>query len=70
MSVATACWILDHWDEQGGFPDIRMSRLAGQRSPVYMHRPSLVQHRQVPSVWGGVAHTAIDFSPDWRAPEP
>lgn len=67
MSTSIAAWILRHWDDGRGFQDIRMSRLAAQRTPIYYHRPSLVQHRPVPSTWGGVAHEACDYSPDWRA---
>ncbi len=67
LSVATARAVLDAWDEQPGLPDVRMSRLAARRSPIWFHRPSLVQHRAVPSLWGGAVHQAIDYSPDWRA---
>ncbi len=69
FSRATARWLLDHWDEHIGAPDIRMPRLAARVSPVWIHRPSLVQHRPVASLWGGVEHAAVDFSADWRAPE-
>jgi glycosyltransferase involved in cell wall biosynthesis len=69
LSVATARWILDHWDDVPGLPDIRFSRLAARRSPIYYHRPSLVQHRPVDSTWGGTQHAANDFSPNWRPPE-
>ncbi len=69
FSRATARWLLDHWDDHIGAPDIRMPRLAARVGPVWVHRPSLVQHRPVASLWGGVAHAAIDFSADWRAPE-
>jgi hypothetical protein len=69
MSLATARSILDDWHDAPGMPDIRMSRLAARHSPIWFHRPSLVQHRPVESLWGGATHFAIDFSPDWRAPE-
>jgi len=67
MSTSIATWILRRWDEGSGFHDIRMSRLAAKRTPIYFHNPSLVQHRAVPSMWGGVAHEASDYSQDWRA---
>jgi hypothetical protein len=67
FSAATAAWILQRWDEGIGMPDIRMPRLAARRCPVLYHRPSLVQHRQVPSGWGGVPHRAVDYDRDWRA---
>lgn len=65
MSVATARWILERWNT--GMPDIVWPRLAAQRSPVFYHRPSLVEHREVPSTWGGYQHQAMDYSPDWKA---
>jgi hypothetical protein len=67
LSVATARAILDDWDDLPAPADIRLSRLAARRSPILFHRPSLVEHRLVPSTWGGPQHRAIDFSPDWRA---
>lgn len=70
LSRATARYVLDHWDELGGYPDIRISRLAGRLTPLWYHLPSLVQHRAVPSVWGGVAHDAPDYDAEWRAPDP
>ena len=65
MSVATARFILEQWDD--GMHDLMWPRLAAQRSPVFYHRPSLIQHRGVPSTWGGVQHHARDYSPDWKA---
>ena len=67
MSTSIAAYILRRWDEGRGLQDIRMSRLASRRTPIYYHQPSLVQHRPVPSMWGGVAHQACDYSPKWRA---
>ena len=70
LSRATARYVLEHWDEVGGYPDIRISRLAGRVTPLWYHLPSLVQHLAVPSVWGGVPHTAPDYDAEWRAPDP
>ncbi|MEY2454620.1 MAG: hypothetical protein QOD92_4194 [Acidimicrobiaceae bacterium] len=67
MSVSMAALILRDWNDVRGLPDIKMSRLAARRTPIYYHLPSLVDHRQAPSLWGGVAHAASDYSPDWRA---
>ena len=67
FSVTTARSVLEQWDEVPGMPDIRMPRLAARSSPVWYHRPSLVQHRPVGSTWGGAGHEAVDFSPSWRA---
>jgi hypothetical protein len=61
--------VLERWDELQGYPDIRISRLAGRLTPLWFHLPSLVQHRAVPSVWGGVAHQAPDYDAEWRAPD-
>lgn len=68
ISVATGRWVLEHWD--AGAHDIMWSRLAAQRSPVFYHRPSLIQHWDVPSTWGGPQHHAVDYSSDWKAPPP
>jgi hypothetical protein len=67
LSVTTARTILDQWDDATGPLDLRVSRLAARRSPIWFHRPSLVQHLPVTSASGGATHEAIDFSPDWRA---
>jgi hypothetical protein len=67
MSAVTARRILDEWDDAAGPLDLRISRLGARWSPVWFHRPSLVQHRPVPSASGGSVHAAIDFEPEWRA---
>jgi hypothetical protein len=67
---ATARFIDSHWDEAQGNPDQRMPRLAGRVTPVYVHLPSLVDHAVVPTTWGGIAHSALDFDLDWRASVP
>lgn len=67
MSPATAQYISAHWDEQDGNPDIRMPRLASHVTPIYYHAPSLVDHAEVPTTWGGSVHRAADFDPEWRA---
>jgi hypothetical protein len=63
----TARFIDEHWDEVEGNPDQRMPLIAGQVTPIYYHVPSLVDHAPVPTTWGGIAHTATDFDPQWRA---
>jgi len=56
------------WNTLNAAADLRVVHLAAQLGrPLYYHAPSLVQHRQVPSTWGGTAHQARDFDPDWRA---
>jgi len=69
LSRATARYVLEHWDELPGYPDIRISRLAGRVTPLWYHLPSIVQHLAVPSVWGGVAHDAPAYDAEWRAPD-
>lgn len=67
MTPATARFIDTHWDTAPGNPDQRMPRIAGRVTSIYMHDPSLVDHARVPTTWGGIAHAAMDFDPDWRA---
>jgi predicted O-methyltransferase YrrM len=70
LSRATVAHMLAHWGEIPGMQDIKMSRLAGQVTPLYFHLPSLVQHTGINSVWGGHFHTARDFQPRWKASPP
>ncbi len=67
LSASAAKYVVSHWNRVPGMQDIKISRLAARLGrPILYHYPSLVQHRQVPSVWGGVAHQAADFDPNWR----
>ena len=68
LSGATVSSVLAGWDTVPGMQDIKISRLAARAGPIYYHRPSLVQHIDAPSTWGGPRHWADDFSPSWRAP--
>jgi hypothetical protein len=63
----TARYIDAHWDETDGNPDQRMPLIAGRVTPIYYHVPSLVDHAPVPTTWGGIEHSAMDFDPDWQA---
>jgi hypothetical protein len=67
LSAATARHVVDQWYSEIGMQDIKMSRLAGDVTQIYYHRPSLVQHARVHSVWGGPYHRAIDFSQTWKS---
>ena len=67
LSRATVQHVLAHWRDVVGGQDIKISHIAATSGPIYYHRPSLVQHMPVPSTWGGRSHSAIDFSPGWRA---
>jgi hypothetical protein len=68
MTPNMARFIEAHWEEAPGNPDQRMPRLAARVTPIYFHVPSLVDHASVPTTWGGIEHSALDFDPDWRAP--
>jgi hypothetical protein len=66
LSITTARSLVEQWDDGHSPLDLRISRLAARWSPVWYHVPSLVQHRAIPSTWGGRPHRADDFSVDWR----
>lgn len=65
MSRLAAEWSLEYWHTIVGMQDIKLTRLA-RGKPIYYHSPSLVDHRCVPSVWGGKYHRAHDFDHDWK----
>lgn len=67
---ATARFIDTHWDQVDGNPDQRMPYIASRVTPIYFHVPSLVDHAPVPTTWGGMEHSAVDFDPEWRASAP
>lgn len=67
MSRLATQWAINHWDSQIGMQDIKITRLSRGKA-IYYHSPSLVQHRSVSSVWGGVSHQANDFDEHWKHP--
>ena len=67
LSQATVLHVLKGWERVAGMQDMKLSRLASEVTPIYYHRPSLVQHVVAASTWGGPAHWARDFSASWRA---
>lgn len=67
LSRASADYLLRHWDEVDGPPDLKMPRLSARLGPVYYHMPSLVQHTGTVSTWGGIQHTARDYDGHFRA---
>ncbi len=69
LARPTLNWILDGWRRQPGLGDIKIFRLAAEKTPIHYHRPSLVQHRRVPSSWGGVAHHAENYDESFLADE-
>lgn len=60
--------VLAGWGTVPGMQDIKISRLAAAEGPILYHRPSLVQHADVSSTWGGPDHRARDFDSTWKAP--
>lgn len=67
LSENTVQYVLDHWWEEEGFPDLRMARLAARVTPLLLHYPSLVQHVGFDSSFGHPYGRASDFRPDWRS---
>lgn len=68
LTPQTARFIAEHWGTADGNPDMRMPQIAARVTPIYYHAPSLVDHAPVPTTWGGMEHSAIDFDPEWLAP--
>ena len=65
LSSSMAREILDHWEDEDGMQDIRMSRIAARYGSIYYHRPSLVQHVGALSTWGGSFHQCHDFDKEF-----
>jgi hypothetical protein len=66
LSRAILAHVIEGWHTIPGMQDIKISRLAALVTPIYYHRPSLVQHVGASSTWGGCSHSAVDFSSTWR----
>ena len=62
----TLDYVVKHWRDEDGFPDMRVARLASRVTPPLAHRPSLVQHVGFESTLGHSYIRASDFSRDWR----
>jgi hypothetical protein len=69
MSRAMAKHFVENWWDVQGMQDIKMSRLAAQRGPIYYHQPSLVQHVGIVSTWTDDSrfHDTKYFDLNWRA---
>jgi hypothetical protein len=68
LSRPTVIHATAEWGSLRAPADLRLMHLAGQLGqPVYYHTPSLVQHRQQPSLSEGRKHKAADFDLDWQA---
>ena len=69
MSRPMAEHFVEHWWEVEGMQDIKMSRLAAQKGPIYYHQPSLVQHVGMVSTWTDDArfHDTKSFDGNFKA---
>ena len=69
ISRRTARYLIEHWIEAKGAPDVRMARLAGWfKEPIYYHSPSLVQRVRKPAEkTTATFHQAVDFDSDWKS---
>jgi hypothetical protein len=64
----TARFLNANWDKSVGNCDLRMPRILGAVTTIYTHLPSLVEHADTPTTWGGFSHRAQTYDPEWRAP--
>lgn len=67
MSRECLEWAITHWHSIVGMQDIKILNLSRGKT-ICVYSPNMVQHRSVPSVWGGISHTSNTFSEDWRHP--
>jgi len=67
LSRETVARVLAGWHAVIGMQDIRIARLAAAAGPIHYHWPSLVQHVDAASTWGGTPHWARDYDASWRA---
>ncbi len=68
LSRAAVHVLLRDWLNVIGMQDIKITRILGAAGyPLFYHRPSLVQHVGIQSVWGGGYHSAPDFQPGWKS---
>jgi hypothetical protein len=54
------------WDTVPGMQSQRLARLLGMLGPIWVHRPSLVQHVAKDSSWGARINRALDYDPSFR----
>jgi hypothetical protein len=57
---------LDQWDSLAGMTSQRLAKLCGGERPIWVHKPSLVQHVAVDSAWGARVQKALDFDRGWE----
>lgn len=65
-----AAHALAEWEGLTGMTSQRLATLCGNSHPIWVHRPSLVQHIAKDSSWGARVQTALDFDPAWNDPRP
>lgn len=68
ISRACATHIVAGFRSSGLRQDRQFAELASALGPLWLHRPSLVQHMTEESTWGGPQHQARDFDPAFRTP--
>lgn len=55
-------YVWRRWNRVSGMQSQRLARLMSRLGTIYVHRPSLVQHRAEGSSWGGTQMTAWDLN--------
>ena len=58
--------VLERWDSVAGLQSQRLARILGESGPIWVHKPSLVQHVAADSSWGARVQRALDYDPLWR----
>jgi hypothetical protein len=58
---------LDSWNSCPGMQAQRLARMLGPLGPIWVHRPSLVQHVGQESSWGAQTHRAPDYDEAFTA---
>ncbi len=53
------------WERVPGLQSQRLAALLGPEGPIWVHRPSLVQHVAMDSSWGARITRALDYDPRW-----
>ncbi len=60
--------VVAEWESVGGMQSQRLAQLSARdfpAAPLWVHRPSLVQHTATHSAWSAPLHRAPDFNPAW-----
>ena len=63
-----AAWAVANFARFGGMQSRRLVALAGEfapGAPLYVHRPSLIEHTATVSAWGTRLHHACNFDAEW-----